>query len=152
MEPDNPNAKHTVTIHGDEWKVVDLTDEVAWALTQVWRREKWKPSAALIDKSGGSSTQYQGQSFDATKTDLVSEGWTHDHCAICWWTLHESENEDEGTGYRSQGNAWLCGECFGKFIRDDSLGLTTAANQPMQPSGEVGRFEVNDQPSPPADR
>jgi len=25
-------------------------------------------------------------------------------------------------------------------------------NHPMQPSGEVGRFEVDDQPSPPADR
>ena len=27
-----------------------------------------------------------------------------------------------------------------------------SANQAMQPSGEVGRFEVDDQPSPPADR
>jgi len=27
-----------------------------------------------------------------------------------------------------------------------------AANQAMQPSGEVARFEVDDQPSPPADR
>ncbi len=30
--------------------------------------------------------------------------------------------------------------------------FTTAGNHPMQPSGEVGRFEVEDQPSPPADR
>ncbi len=27
-----------------------------------------------------------------------------------------------------------------------------ADNHPMQPSGEIGRFEVEDQPSPPADR
>ena len=27
-----------------------------------------------------------------------------------------------------------------------------SANHPMQPSGEVGRFEVENQPSPPADR
>ncbi len=27
-----------------------------------------------------------------------------------------------------------------------------SANHPMQPSGEVGRFEVANQPSPPADR
>ncbi|WP_145390912.1 hypothetical protein [Stieleria neptunia] len=27
-----------------------------------------------------------------------------------------------------------------------------AANHPMQPSGEIGRLEVEDQPSPPADR
>jgi hypothetical protein len=25
-------------------------------------------------------------------------------------------------------------------------------NHPMQPSGKIGRFEVEDQPSPPADR
>ena len=29
---------------------------------------------------------------------------------------------------------------------------TKRMNHPMQPSGEVGRFEVDDQPSPPADR
>ena len=32
------------------------------------------------------------------------------------------------------------------------VGTTRSANHPMQPSGEVGRFEVDDQPSPPADR
>lgn len=31
-------------------------------------------------------------------------------------------------------------------------GPNWTANQPMQPSGEVGRFEMDDQPSPPADR
>lgn len=30
--------------------------------------------------------------------------------------------------------------------------LTGAGNQTMQPSGEIGRFEVVDLPSPPADR
>lgn len=30
--------------------------------------------------------------------------------------------------------------------------LQERQNNPMQPSGEVGRFEVDDQPSPPADR
>jgi len=120
MDSKKTNAQRTVAIHGDEWKIADIIDEVAWALTQVWHREKWKPSAALIDKSGGSCTQYKGQRFDATKTDLISGGWTHDHCAICWWTLHESEHEDEGTGYRSQDNAWLCGECYDKFLRHGS--------------------------------
>jgi hypothetical protein len=33
---------------------------------------------------------------------------------------------------------------------DDAGGKRT--NHPMQPSGEIGRFEVDDQPSPPADR
>ena len=33
---------------------------------------------------------------------------------------------------------------------DDAVANRT--NHPMQPSGEIGRFEVDDQPSPPADR
>ncbi|WP_218933813.1 hypothetical protein [Rubripirellula lacrimiformis] len=37
-------------------------------------------------------------------------------------------------------------------LSDVSQFPETAANHPMQPSGEVGRFEMDDQPSPPADR
>lgn len=140
MVSENPKADRTVTIHGDEWKINDITDAVAWALTQVWRREAWKASPALIDKSGANSNQYTGQSFDASKTDLVHDGWTHDHCPICWWALHETDNEDEGEGYCNQDNVWLCSECYCQFIRVDSLNLKAAANNAVNPSGGLGGF------------
>ena len=42
-----------------------------------------------------------------------------------------------------------CVRCGQQMILEDR---TNKQNQPMQPSGEVGRFEVDGQPSPPADR
>ncbi len=39
----------------------------------------------------------------------------------------------------------------GKMTPMDDAG-TKRTNHPMQPSGEIERFEVDDQPSPPADR
>lgn len=36
--------------------------------------------------------------------------------------------------------------------KNPSICPKTAGNQTMQPSGEIGRFEVVDVPSPPADR
>ncbi len=38
------------------------------------------------------------------------------------------------------------------FARVPIANPKTPNNHPIQPSGEVGRFEVDDQPSPPADR
>lgn len=120
----------TVLIHGDAWKVADVMNDVAWCLTQNWHHETWKPSAALIHKTGKSS-QFIGQKFDPEKIDLVEDGWTHDHCSICWWTLIESEDLENGTGYRNEWNAWLCCECYKQFVCDDILRLkTTRSEQP----------------------
>ena len=106
----------TITIHGSQWKEGDLAESIAWCLAQNWHREVWKRSAALIDKKGQKTTQYIGQTFDPEKTDLVPNGWSHDHCQICFWALGESEAPEHGVGYRNETNGWLCSECFGKLI------------------------------------
>jgi hypothetical protein len=124
-EQDDP----TVVIHGDRWKVKDVVDDVRFAITQNWHRERWKPTPALIHKKGGRSTQYRGQKFDPEKIDLVADGWNHDHCAICWWTLHETENPEEGTGYRNDTNAWICSECYQQFIEEDILNIKQDSEQ-----------------------
>ncbi len=105
----------TVVIHGDEWKWIDIEESVSACRKATWHREKWKRIPALVHKKGGSSSQYVGQQFDPAKTDLVQDGWTHDHCEICWWTLHETDNEDEGYGF-TDGGSWVCLECYGKFL------------------------------------
>ena len=116
-------------IHGDLWKVKDVEDEVTWCLTQEWHKETWRPSPALIQKDGGSCSQYLGQKFDPEKSDLIEVGWDHDHCEICWWTLHEAEDEAQGVGYRNEGRSWLCTECFERFVRDDTMNLKTSSEQ-----------------------
>ena len=104
-----------VIIHGDKWKTEDIKKSVEWAREQNWKKQKWVARAALI--SQGSASDYVGQKYNPEHTELVDGGWTHDHCEICWWTLCESDNPDEGEGYTLDGRRWICKDCYEQFIK-----------------------------------
>ncbi|MFD2257460.1 hypothetical protein ACFSSA_12320, partial [Luteolibacter algae] len=132
--PASPSSEEpTVLIHGSEWKTKDIAEAVEWCLTQTWHCETWKPTAALVQKSGTVS-QYRGQKFDPDKIGLVKDGWTHDHCEICWWTLRESNDAADGVGYRNETNGWICTECFNHFVRDQSPNEKLKANKAQHPT------------------
>lgn len=103
-----------VTIHGDKWKSKDVEEPIEWARTQKWEKRKWHPRTALVSK--GKTSDYVGQKYNPEYTKLEEDGWTHDHCEICWWTIHESDNPEEGIGYTTDGHRWLCSECYEQFI------------------------------------
>ena len=104
-----------VTIHGDKWKSTDIQEAVDWVCEQEWSKRKWKPRAALVSK--GKTSEYVGQKYNPEYTKLVEDGWSHDHCEICWWTLCESEDAEEGEGYTTpDGRYWVCTECYEQFI------------------------------------
>lgn len=103
-----------VTIHGDKWKSKDVEEPIEWARTQKWEKRKWHPRATLVSK--GKTSDYVGQKYNSEYTKLEEDGWTHDHCEICWWTIHESDNREEGIGYTTDGHRWLCSECYEQFI------------------------------------
>ena len=105
----------TVTIHGYEWELADIQEEIDWCRQRPWVKQRWTPTAALVQKNGTTS-QYIGQEYDPNDYDLIEDGWTHDHCSICWFTLHESEVSEENTGWTDGKRKWLCCECYEKFI------------------------------------
>jgi len=109
----------TVKIHGDDWKLSDIQDEIDWCKKQSWVQKKWKATQALIHKNGGRASQYLGQKFDPEKIDLVEDGWDHDHCLICWHTLFDSEEKEDNSG-RTDGNGnWVCLECYDQFLKHE---------------------------------
>lgn len=110
------SPESTVLIHGDKWQRTDIENEIAVCRTRSWRRERWRPRPALIHRIGGGTSLFHGQTFDPTKTDLVPNGWNHDHCAICWWTLIESDDEQRAFGYIDEIGEWICSECYSQFI------------------------------------
>ncbi len=110
-------AEQTVTIHGDSWKWRDIADEVVACRAREWHQQAWSRRPALVHHTGGAVSLYVGQSFDPAKITLVPDGWSHDHCQICWWTLAESSDPVEGTGY-TDGRSWICSECYDTFIRE----------------------------------
>lgn len=106
----------TITLHGNEWKLADIQEDLDWCRQQSWKCQRWQASAALVHKKGGSASLCIGQKFDPDKIDLVEDGWTHDHCAICWHTLFDGEKEEENTGWTDGKRNWLCLECHEKLI------------------------------------
>ena len=107
-----------VSIHGDEWKISDIDEQIEWARAQVWVKRKWLPRAALVSK--GKTSEYVGQSYRPEYTKLVEDGWNHDHCEICCWSLYEADDPESGEGYTIEGRTWLCSECYEKFIRTEA--------------------------------
>ena len=103
-----------VTIHGDKWKWADIRESVKWACKQSWKKQKWVARPALVSK--GSVSDYVGQKHNPEYTQLIKDGWNHDHCEICWWTLHESDDPEHGEGLTTDGHKWLCTVCFTRFI------------------------------------
>jgi transposase-like protein len=75
-----------VDIHGDQWKLEDIRENIEWSRRQVWELREF-------DKPEG-----------------------HAHCLICYWTIHKSANSEEGSGYFYGGSTWLCTECYSKFV------------------------------------
>jgi hypothetical protein len=81
----------------------------------------WKPTPALIDKSGGSSRQYVGQRFDPKYFNLVQDGWTHDHCEICFTTISNKEGYGDTDGHVAENGDWICKECYKLFIEPNDV-------------------------------
>lgn len=93
-----------------------LLESVEWARKDKYELKKWFARKALIDKNGGSSRLYTGQSFDNQYIELKEDGWTHDHCEICSTTLSNlDESTIENEGYFN-GQCWICKSCHELFI------------------------------------
>jgi len=79
-----------IKIHGDDWKLSDVQEDIDWCVSQQWTLQKYA-------KTGD-----------------------HAHCSVCWWTIGVSEDPDMGEAYWTQSNHWLCKECHSKFIKKEA--------------------------------
>ena len=104
-----------IAVHGGDWLVCDLREEVDWCREQSgWELRQWRKRDALADKHH--SSPYAGQQLRTPAQRVVPGGWDHDDCTICYWKLEESSDEDVGWGYTYDGSNWVCVECFSQFV------------------------------------
>ena len=119
---ESKDKKTYVTIpHKGEFELSYLLDTVDYLRRLKWVHKDWKPTPALIDKSGGSSRQYVGQRFDPKYFDLVENGWTHDHCEICSQTISDKIGYGDADVYEGENGDWVCNECYHLFIIADDV-------------------------------
>ena len=77
---------------------------------------KWKPRPALIEKNSKTTWLYTGQKFDSKYIDLVEDGWTHDHCQICFISIGDNVNEYSVNSGYFNGYDWVCKSCYETII------------------------------------
>ena|SRR5438093_1377877 len=118
----NQDKKTYVTIpNKGEHELHTLLETLGYLRQLIWTYKVWMPTAALIDKSGGSSSQYVGQKFDPKYFDLVEDGWTHEHCEICYQRITNIEDYGDEDGYEAQNGDWVCKECYNLFIKPNDI-------------------------------
>jgi hypothetical protein len=119
------DKKVYVTIPGKgDHELSSLLDTISFLKPLAWTHKVWTPTPALIDKTSGSSRQYVGQKFDAKYFDLVPDGWTHDHCEICYETISNKEGYGDNEGYEADNGDWICNDCYNLFIKGGDINET----------------------------
>jgi ATP-dependent Clp protease ATP-binding subunit ClpA len=118
----NPNVrgglrreKAVVKIHGQCFDADYIRDAVSRCCEHKWdwRKTAWKARALCVNRNTGRISLDASLAADTENFALLKAGWKKDHCAICRWELHESE-DDHGTGY-TNGRDWICPECYDQF-------------------------------------
>ncbi|WP_309714512.1 hypothetical protein [Armatimonas sp.] len=82
---------------------------------QTWEWATYRRCDALVSLDGRQLTPYTGEPFEPSEFQVVEHGWTHDHCGLCNWSIGESDDPRDGTGYTG-GKRWLCTGCFERFF------------------------------------
>jgi hypothetical protein len=106
-----------IEIHGSRRNADYIRDVVSTICSYNWHWHKtaFKSRDIVIHRKTGQFSFDLSLSEDRENFLLVQQGWTKDHCFICRWELHESDDE-HGTGY-TNGRNWLCMECCERFIQ-----------------------------------
>ncbi|HUO17426.1 MAG TPA: Clp protease N-terminal domain-containing protein [Verrucomicrobiae bacterium] len=118
----NPVVDSIIEIHGLRRNPQNIRELVRTlrAYNWHWNKSTWKPRDVVINKANGRCSFDLSLAENAGSFMLVKGGWTKDHCAVCHWELFESTDE-HGTGY-TNGQHWLCLECYDKFwARNDFI-------------------------------
>lgn len=105
----------TVEIHGSRWNIDYVHDAInlVRAYNWHWHKAIWRPRDIVIHAKDGTCSFDLTLAENSTNFVLVKYGWKKDHCFVCRWELHESE-DDHGIGY-TNGHDWLCTECYERF-------------------------------------
>jgi len=105
---------YIITPHAGKFEFDSFLEEVNDLRSLDWDYRVWKPTPALVDKSGTIS-QYTEQQYDSSFFILEPTGWTHDHREFCSHVISDIEGYRDLTGYEVN-KYWLCNDCYNMLI------------------------------------
>ncbi len=108
-----------VEIHGELFSSVSVREFSDYYSQKFqWEKRAWAPRDALVRRSDKKIFLYSGQVYDPEQMELVKGAWNEDRCGICWWKLADLNEPEHDEGY-TNGQDWLCRECYERFVRKD---------------------------------
>ncbi len=108
-----------VEIHGETFSLASVREFGEYYSRKFqWEKRAWAPRDALVQRSDKRIFLYFGQTYDPEQMDLVKGAWNEDRCGICWWELAGLNEPDHDEGY-TNGQDWLCKECYERFVHHD---------------------------------
>ncbi len=101
-------------ISEDWW--VDWQKKIVEDKSIVWQRKIFKNTDGYWIESieGRMLGKVSDKSDLPPNTIFEKNAWNHEHCSLCWETISEETNFQQ-EGY-TNGNDWLCIECYNKYI------------------------------------
>ena len=117
--PPRARSFDTIEIHGTPRNADYIRDVVSLvrSYNYHWEKTAWRPRDIVIHHKNGAFSFDLTLAEDNTRFTLVKQGWKKDHCFICRWELHESD-DGHGSGY-TNGRTWICVECCERFVLGD---------------------------------
>ena len=114
-----------IAIHGIPWDADYLRHAVEGCRRYYWKSCNWLPRDIAVHRDTGKLSFDLSLAENANEFDLVKGGWKKDCCLICRWELFEAADQpDHSTAY-TDGSAWLCTECYEKFLKDTDFFATS---------------------------
>lgn len=128
-----------------EWDVLDGywggRAQIVLDMSRQWRRTRFEPSDAISFE--GAECTWMGKATEASRAssdlrlypartqpsgtqptegegEIISGGWDHEHCVICWQKISPTTQTE---GYVSLPSTWICLSCYSQFVRPRSLGF-----------------------------
>lgn len=106
-----------VVIHGALWDADYLRDAVEGCRRYYWKKRNWFPLDIAVHRETGKLSFDVSLTENSNEFDLVKGGWKKDRCLICRWELFESADQPDHSAAYTDGSAWLCTECYEKFLK-----------------------------------
>ena len=94
--------------------------QVAKSTPWRWKRERFKPSAALVFRTPDETWVRRKEEDETAAPDaeVVPGAWDHEHCILCWRHLcaaPECEENGDKEGW-TDGKMWVCEACYASYI------------------------------------
>ena len=92
--------------------------------SRTWTRTRFERQAALESKSPDARMlrRFEPDTEPQENERVVSGGWDHEHCEICWAIIGTSDAE---FGFRDQHSNWVCELCFQTQVQRRNVGFLT---------------------------